>query len=82
MMAEQDLDGQEDRILFEATGFDHVIESLSWSPDGKSLVALVRKPRETGSRLRLLILDAESGAQRELTLANAEVISLRYANWR
>jgi hypothetical protein len=77
-----DFDGENARTLYQPKEMDHSPSSLCWSPDGRKLLTIIGDYTEGEHDDRLLIIDANSGAQREIILNDAQALSLRYANWQ
>lgn len=76
-------DGSEEKVLAERKipdSFETFFGSPTWSPDGRTIVAVVSSTN-VGVKSRLLAFDAESGAERTLTQANwAEIGQIAWLN--
>ena len=67
-----DADGTNQRVLIKTAGEDRILpffraSPVAWSPDGTTIAAAIRESDESGLSNRILLVDAESGAEKYLS---------------
>jgi Tol biopolymer transport system component len=65
-------DGGEERLLLDQDEFTR--GGIAWSPDGKRLVAVTAARVNSVARMALVIIDADSGARREIYRASGGAV--------
>jgi DNA-binding winged helix-turn-helix (wHTH) protein/Tol biopolymer transport system component len=64
-----DADGTNQRLLLRTAGENRILpffraSPVAWSPDGKNIATAIQESDETGLSYRILLVDAENGAEK------------------